>query len=53
MGLEGLVSKHRDRLVSGRQVEALDQGEEPEASRDGASDGVSVASKSALGDSRN
>jgi ATP-dependent DNA ligase len=33
MGLEGLVSKRRDRPQSGRQVKALDQGQEPEASR--------------------
>ena len=32
-GLEGLVSKHRDRPLSGWAVEALGEGEEPEASR--------------------
>jgi hypothetical protein len=32
--LEGLVSKRRDRPISGRQVEAPDQGEEPQASGD-------------------
>ena len=31
-GLEGLVSKHRDRPYQGGRVEALDQGEEPGAS---------------------
>ena len=34
MALEGLVSKRRDRPVSGT-VEALDQGKEPSASVDG------------------
>jgi len=28
-GLEGLVSKHRDRPYQGGRVEALDQGQEP------------------------
>jgi hypothetical protein len=35
MGLEGLVSKRRDRPYQARAIEALDQGEEPEASGDG------------------
>ena len=39
MGLEGLVSNHRDRPVSGRAVEILDQGEEPEAPGDEPGDG--------------
>jgi len=38
-GLEGLVSKHRDRTVSRRSIKALDQGQEPDASGNGASDG--------------
>ena len=39
MGLEGLVSKRRDRPQSGRQVKALDQGEEPGSPGDGSGDG--------------
>ena len=39
MGLEGLVSKRRDRPYRGWPVEALDQGEEPDASGDEAGDG--------------
>jgi bifunctional non-homologous end joining protein LigD len=32
MGLEGLVSKHRESPISPRPIAALDQGQEPEAS---------------------
>jgi hypothetical protein len=35
-GLEGLVSKHRDRPLSRRYIAQLDKGEEPEASGHGA-----------------
>ena len=33
MGLEGLVSKHRDSVYRGGRSTALDQGQEPEPSR--------------------
>ncbi|WP_371932915.1 DNA ligase [Bradyrhizobium sp. CCGUVB23] len=36
MGLEDLVSKHRDRALSRWPSEALDQGQEPQSSCDGA-----------------
>lgn len=50
-GLERLVSKHRDRaLLSGRTVEALGEGEEPEASGHGEGNGY-VCLMSAVGDS--
>jgi hypothetical protein len=38
-GLEGLVSKHRDRPCRGRTVAALDQGQEPELPRHDPSEG--------------
>ena len=48
-GLERLVSKHRDRaLLSGRTVEALGEGEEPEASGHGEGNGY-VCLMSAVG----
>ena len=50
MGLEELVSKRRDRALSGRTFEALGQGEEPAGSGDGAGDGgvrMTVSSRSA------
>ena len=51
-GHERLVSKHRDRaLLSGRTVEALGEGEEPEASGHGEGNGY-VCLMSAVGDSR-
>ena len=40
MGLEGLVSKHRDSAVSRRPIAALGQGQEPAASRDEARYGI-------------
>jgi len=39
MGLEGLVSKHPERPYQSRQIEALGEGQEPEASCDVPRDG--------------
>ena len=39
MGLEGLVSKRRRPSLSGRQIEALGEDQEPKASRNEPSDG--------------
>jgi bifunctional non-homologous end joining protein LigD len=41
-GLEGLVSKHKDRPVSRRPIAELDQGEEPKSSGDGEGQGKLV-----------
>jgi hypothetical protein len=48
MGLEGLVSKHRNRPYRGGAVEALDQDQEPRTSRYGAGDGIARLERSPM-----